>query len=118
MTSLTCTINKGDYPIKISWTHNNLPVDSKKDVSVYRTNRRIATLSIDSVQAEHAGEYSCIAKNKAGFANYSAVLNVNGIFDLRYSITHRSSVDARFRLDVYQLVFQFCSTPFNLLQRE
>ena len=81
MASLMCSINKGDYPIKIIWTHNGLPVDSKQDVSVSRTTRRIATLSIDSVQAEHAGEYSCIAKNKAGVANYSAVLNVNGIFN-------------------------------------
>lgn len=82
MTSLTCTINKGDFPIKISWMHNGAPVDSKEDITIIRPSKRIGTLSIDSVQAHHAGEYTCVAKNKAGSATYSAILNVNGTWYL------------------------------------
>lgn len=36
-------------------------------------------LSIDSVQARHAGRYSCRAKNHAAAVNYTTELIVNGI---------------------------------------
>jgi len=35
-------------------------------------------LSIDSVQARHAGKYSCRAKNHAAAVNYTTELIVNG----------------------------------------
>lgn len=41
-------------------------------------NKKVNTLSIESVGAEHAGTYVCIAKNKAGESSYATVLNVNG----------------------------------------
>lgn len=78
MTSLQCTVNKGDFPISITWTHNGIPVDPKGDITILRMSKRIETLSIESVQANHVGEYTCVAKNKAGIATYSAMLNVNG----------------------------------------
>jgi hypothetical protein len=78
MSSLTCTVSKGDFPIAIVWTLNNRSVDTVQGISVMRTNKRISQLSIDSVQAEHAGEFTCSAKNPAGTAAYSAILHVNG----------------------------------------
>lgn len=83
MSSLTCTVNKGDFPIVISWTLNNRSVETIEGTTVMRTNKRISQLSIDSVQAEHAGEFTCSAKNKAGVTTYSATLHVNGA-DLIY----------------------------------
>nr|XP_015838912.1 PREDICTED: Down syndrome cell adhesion molecule isoform X40 [Tribolium castaneum] len=77
MSSLTCTVNKGDFPIAISWSLNNRSVETIQGITVMRTNKRISQLSIDSVQAEHAGEYTCIAKNSAGITHQSAVLHVN-----------------------------------------
>ncbi|XP_044270333.1 Down syndrome cell adhesion molecule-like protein Dscam2 isoform X47 [Tribolium madens] len=77
MSSLTCTVNKGDFPITISWSLNNRSVETIQGITVMRTNKRISQLSIDSVQAEHAGEYTCIAKNSAGITHQSAVLHVN-----------------------------------------
>lgn len=78
MSSLTCTVHKGDFPIDIDWTLNNRSVKFYQGISVMRTNKRISQLSIDSVQAEHAGEYICNAKNSAGTAKQSAHLHVNG----------------------------------------
>lgn len=77
--SATCTVNKGDFPIEIYWTLNNVTVDKVDDISVTRTNRKISQLSIDSVQADHSGEYTCHAKNSAGIAFHSTTLHVNGI---------------------------------------
>lgn len=39
----------------------------------------MSILSIENVQHEHIGNYSCIAENEAGRSSHSAVLNVNGI---------------------------------------
>lgn len=83
-TSLTCSINKGDLPIKIMWSHNNASVDSNPSISVIRVNKKISTLSIESVQAEHIGEYTCIAKNRAGVTHYSTFLHVNGILSVKF----------------------------------
>lgn len=78
MTSLTCTVNKGDLPIQITWTHNSRPIGPNEGITTTRTSKRISQLSIESVQADHAGEYTCSATNSAGTTTHSAILNVNG----------------------------------------
>jgi hypothetical protein len=35
-------------------------------------------LAIEAVKAHHRGNYSCFARNRAGLAQYSAFLSVNG----------------------------------------
>lgn len=76
--SLTCSVNKGDLPMEVTWSFNGRPISQVFGVTTNAVNKRLSTLSIDSVQAEHAGYYTCIAKNQAGSANYSAYLFVNG----------------------------------------
>lgn len=78
LTSLTCSVNKGDLPLEIFWTHNNKTVSENEGITVMQMNKKISTLSIDSVNAEHAGTYTCVAKNSAGSASHSAELKVNG----------------------------------------
>lgn len=97
---MTCTVHKGDIPLQISWTHNSHNITPSAGVAVSRTSRRNSQLSIDSVQASHAGEYTCQAKNKAGTAAFSAVLNVNGEF-MGVSVAFFVLVFIRF-LFVYQ----------------
>lgn len=80
MVSIFCTIAKGDFPLEIHWTLEGHNVEKVPGISVMRTNKRISQLSIDSVQAEHAGEYVCFAKNPVGIVSLSTVLHVNGIF--------------------------------------
>lgn len=77
--SLTCSITKGDFPIDFTWTLNGRHIGNDDGISLLRTSKRISQLSIDYVEAEHAGEYVCIAHNKAGNASHSAHLQVNGI---------------------------------------
>lgn len=71
-----CLVPKGDVPIKITWFLNEIPVLNVVGVSVLN-GRRSSQLSIDSVQAHHAGEYICEAINSAGVTSYAATLNVN-----------------------------------------
>lgn len=62
----------------IRWYHNNETLNSRDGISILR-DKKMITLSIDSVSFETAGTYTCLAKNQAGVSSYSAVLNVNGI---------------------------------------
>lgn len=80
MASVMCTVHKGDFPIKMTWTLNGGSLELVEGISVLRTNKRISQLSIDSVDAVHAGEYVCKASNAAGVAEHSAYLRVNGKF--------------------------------------
>lgn len=81
--SLTCSVNKGDLPMKISWYFNDKLVQNNFGITVGQVNKRLSTLSIESVQAEHAGTYTCTVENLAGSANYSTYLHVNGIENLK-----------------------------------
>lgn len=79
-TSLMCSIIKGDLPIEITWLHDNETVENDNTLSVIRVTKKTSTLNIDSVQETHAGRYTCIAKNEAGYCSHSTDLHVNGTY--------------------------------------
>jgi hypothetical protein len=80
----TCTIVKGDLPIKIWWQFNEvsdqLPYNltTNDGVVITKPSPKISMLAIDAVKARHRGNYTCFAKNKAGVVQHSAFLFVNG----------------------------------------
>ncbi|XP_022815131.1 Down syndrome cell adhesion molecule-like protein Dscam2 isoform X47 [Spodoptera litura] len=75
--SLTCTVGKGDLPLKIHWQLNDKILNSGNGILINRNGKRISILSIENVQHEHIGNYTCIAENEAGRSSHTAVLNVN-----------------------------------------
>nr|NP_001036487.1 down syndrome cell adhesion molecule 1, isoform I [Drosophila melanogaster]ABI31038.1 down syndrome cell adhesion molecule 1, isoform I [Drosophila melanogaster] len=75
--SVTCLISSGDLPIDIEWFFNEYGISSYSGISVVKGGKRNSVLSIDSVQARHAGNYSCRAKNHAAAVNYTTSLIVN-----------------------------------------
>ena len=79
--SFICSVLKGDLPMKISWTLNKKPINVKshKGIVIMKTGKFISVLSIESVNANHAGNYSCIATNHAGHSELCTRLSVNGI---------------------------------------
>lgn len=79
MASVTCSIHKGDLPIEIYWFRDNTTLDDSVDGVTILRGKKLSALSLDSVSFESAGEYTCVAKNRAGVTSFSAVLNVNGI---------------------------------------
>lgn len=62
--------------MEITWLHNNKRVND--DVSVVKISKKVSTLTIESVQAQHSGTYTCMARNSAGYTSHSAELQVNG----------------------------------------
>lgn len=77
--SSTCTVNKGDLPLKIFWVFNDNEINPNDGITVSKNGKRISMLSIDSIQAKHKGNYTCVAINMAGKVNHTAYLFVNGI---------------------------------------
>lgn len=60
---------------------NHQTLVANEDVSITQSSKRTSTLAIESVKGHHAGIYSCIGKNDAGYDIHSAELLVNGVFN-------------------------------------
>lgn len=89
MATVQCAVIKGDLPIDLAWSFNGRVIEiangafnehnyDNSDIVISRSSKRASTLTIESVAARHAGEYSCTASNTAGTATHSSVLSVNG----------------------------------------
>lgn len=88
MISATCVINKGDLPIEISWWMiddfgNERKLITNDGIVITRTNPRVSFLTIDSVKARHRGNFSCVANNLGGAAQFSVQLSINGEYIYR-----------------------------------
>lgn len=63
----------------ISWSFDGSEViSSLAGITTQKVGRKGSTLFIESVNAHHRGNYTCIARNDAGLTNYSTSLNVHG----------------------------------------
>lgn len=77
--SATCIISSGDHPVDIEWLFNGYHINAFSGISVLKGGKRNSMLTIDSANAQHAGNYTCLAKNQAASVLYSAELIVNGL---------------------------------------
>ncbi|XP_041784481.1 Down syndrome cell adhesion molecule-like protein Dscam2 isoform X23 [Anopheles merus] len=75
-TSVTCAVAKGDPPIEINWLFNGSKLFTSDGILITKSGQKISFLSIESVQARHAGNYTCVARNRAGFAEHTSELKV------------------------------------------
>uniref|UniRef100_A0A1A9V522 Ig-like domain-containing protein n=1 Tax=Glossina austeni TaxID=7395 RepID=A0A1A9V522_GLOAU len=72
--SVQCTILGGDLPINVTWLLNGRIIDRFHDIALARLGKRVNVLTVESVTAHHAGNYSCRAANKAGVTEHLAQL--------------------------------------------
>lgn len=79
MVLVTCTVSKGDMPLKIEWYFNGKIVKSGEIGVNLLNTKRTSQLSIESVSHQNQGNYSCVVKNEAGSMNHTTQLFVNGI---------------------------------------
>lgn len=77
-TTLQCSLSIGDMPVKFSWTLNGKPLNDIQGVAITSIGKKSSVISIDSVDEHHAGDYSCLAENRAGLANHTSTLVVKG----------------------------------------
>ena len=80
----TCSIIKGDLPIKIWWSFTEgdeslrYNLTTNDGVVVTKPSRKVTLLTIEAVKARHRGNYTCFAQNKGGSTQFSTYLAVNG----------------------------------------
>lgn len=75
---MTCHASKGDKPMRISWSFEGQELSSHTGIKTVKMAEQTSFLSIASVTGAHSGNYTCIAKNKAGEDRYTATLHVKG----------------------------------------
>jgi hypothetical protein len=63
----------------IQWYLNNKTLDDIPGVSLSKIGKRVNVLTIESIDGQHAGKYTCQAKNMAGMTSHTATLIVNGL---------------------------------------
>lgn len=75
---MMCHISKGDTPLSVHWEFNGQRL-SRELGTFSNVGERSSVLVLPSVVGAHSGNYTCIAKNRAGTASYTTVLKVIGI---------------------------------------
>lgn len=76
--SVTCTVSGGDLPIDFMWKFNHAIIEPHLEILTEKRGKRINVLMIESLKAEHAGTYTCVAANEAGVVEHTSELVVNG----------------------------------------
>ena len=77
-TRLTCEAAKGDLPLSFRWQYQGRDLNKISDIKVLSMDSFSSTISIPMVKAKHGGNYTCTVRNTFGYAQYSAILTVNG----------------------------------------
>lgn len=93
--TLSCTLSDGDLPLNIYWTFNGQPITLEEfDIIISKLGKRSSVLTIENVQAHHAGNYSCHGENLAGSTYYSAELKVIGWLCVLWQYDDNESLSA------------------------
>lgn len=75
---LSCSVAKGDKPMFITWSFYGEELSSHMGVTTQMFGDTTNFLSIPSVSPLNRGNYTCVAKNSAGFDSFTSQLMVNG----------------------------------------
>lgn len=71
--------------MKVWWTFKSdddeIPhnLTTNDGIVITRTTQKISVMGIEAVKARHRGNYTCFAQNRAGVAQQSSYLLINGL---------------------------------------
>ncbi|XP_026835361.1 Down syndrome cell adhesion molecule-like protein Dscam2 isoform X6 [Drosophila erecta] len=74
--TLHCSVPGGDLPLNVDWTLDGQPISEDLGITTARVGRRGSVLTIEAVEASHAGNFTCHARNLAGHQQFTTPLNV------------------------------------------
>lgn len=74
-----CTTSSGETPVSFSWLKDGQPIGQPlaqaRRITI-KSDQDSSTLKISSVRLDHAGNYTCMAKNRFGSQLHTAQLVV------------------------------------------
>lgn len=76
---MTCFVSEGDTPLDIYWSFRGRSLNSKDGITVTKIGKKTSILLIESVNERQRGNYTCTAKNRAGYVHFTTPLFVYGI---------------------------------------
>lgn len=79
--TVMCTTSSGETPVSFTWLKDGqliTPQLAQSKRIAIKPDQDTSTLRIASVRLDHAGNYTCLAKNKAGTQAHSSQLIVHG----------------------------------------
>ncbi|XP_043064021.1 Down syndrome cell adhesion molecule-like protein Dscam2 isoform X25 [Drosophila ficusphila] len=74
--TLHCSVPGGDLPLDIDWTLDGQQIHEDLGITTARVGHRGSVLTIEAVEASHAGNFTCHARNSAGHQQFTTPLNV------------------------------------------
>lgn len=80
-----CSLVNGDQPVEILWLKDGKQLTEYRR-KVQKLDENTVILSLRKMQLEDSGNYTCVAKNRAGTTSHSAILKVKGIVDRRFHL--------------------------------
>ena len=105
--TLTCTVARGDSPLTLMWMKDGEPIPmGESTYKVLNFDEFNSMLTLESLNLEHIGNYSCRASNPAGSSSVETQLIVYGkqitskqrfwrLFSLSFSPTRISALQFR-----------------------
>ena len=82
---LLCSIMQGDAPFRFQWMKDGKSLDPAPLSLGVRSDDFSMDLTFARVTPRHNGNYTCIASNDVASVSHSAILVVDGTFDLLLS---------------------------------
>lgn len=95
---VTCLVSQGDLPMDISWSFQASHLSSQNGISTTKIGFKASLLLVDPANWGHSGNYTCSVRNPVGIVNYTATLEIHGIYS--YSDLIRSE----YPKDLYRFV--------------
>lgn len=84
---VSCSVISGDLPIDIIWHKDGGALPQDHDVQEQQSSF-LSSLLFTNLKARHAGHYTCIARNAAAEANFTAKLVIKGNFISSFYLNH------------------------------
>lgn len=75
---VTCLVSEGDLPLEITWHFESDTLAELDGISITQIGKRGSLLLIEPVTDAQSGNFTCVARNKAGVVDYTASLSVYG----------------------------------------
>ncbi|KAK0088951.1 hypothetical protein PV325_010139, partial [Microctonus aethiopoides] len=76
-TSLTCSVTRGDQPVRITWLKDGRSLGPSERVSITNVDQFNSMLMIEKLSPDHNGNYSCVASNPAAEVSHTQQLVVH-----------------------------------------